>query len=31
VAIIEYYQQADGKIAIPKVLKKYFNNKDFFN
>ena len=29
IAILENYQQADGTIKIPEVLKKYMNGKDF--
>jgi seryl-tRNA synthetase len=29
VAILEVYQQADGKIKIPDALKPYLNNKEF--
>jgi len=29
VAILENYQQADGRIKIPEVLKPYMNNQDF--
>ena len=29
IAIIENYQQADGTIKIPEVLKKYMGNKEF--
>ncbi len=29
VAILENYQQADGTIKIPEVLKKYMGNKEF--
>lgn len=31
IAILENYQQADGSIAIPEVLKKYIGGKDFIN
>lgn len=31
VAILENYQQADGKIKIPQVLKPYMGNQDFLN
>ena len=29
IAIMENYQQLNGKIKIPEVLKKYMNNKDY--
>ncbi len=29
VAILENYQQADGRIKVPEVLKPYMNNQDF--
>ena len=29
VAIIENYQQADGSVKVPEVLKKYMNNEEF--
>jgi len=29
IAILENYQQADGTVKIPEVLKKYMNGKDF--
>lgn len=29
VAIVENYQQADGSVKIPEVLKKYMGNKEF--
>ena len=29
IGILENYQQSDGSIKIPKVLKKYLNNKEF--
>lgn len=29
IAVLENYQQKDGSVAIPEVLKKYFNGKDF--
>ncbi len=29
IAIIENYQQADGSIKIPEVLRKYMGNKEF--
>ncbi|BEP27687.1 serine--tRNA ligase [Helicovermis profundi] len=28
-AILENYQQADGSVKIPKILKPYFNGKDY--
>lgn len=31
VAILENYQQADGKIKIPEVLKPYMGNQDYLN
>ena len=31
VAILENYQQADGRIRIPEVLKPYMNNQDYIN
>jgi seryl-tRNA synthetase len=31
IAIIENYQQADGSIKIPEVLKKYMGGKEFIN
>lgn len=31
IAILENYQQRNGKIKVPKVLKKYMNNLDFIN
>jgi len=29
IAIIENYQQADGTVKIPEVLRKYFGNREF--
>ena len=29
IAILENYQQADGTVKIPEVLKKYMNGKNF--
>ena len=29
VAIIENYQQADGSVKVPEVLRKYMNNEEF--
>jgi seryl-tRNA synthetase len=29
IAIIENYQQKDGTILIPKVLRKYFNDEEY--
>ena len=29
IGFLENYQQSDGSIKIPKVLKKYLNNKEF--
>ena len=29
IGVLENYQQSDGSIKIPKVLKKYLNNKEF--
>jgi seryl-tRNA synthetase len=31
IAIMENYQQADGSIKIPEVLKKYMGGKEFIN
>ncbi|KAJ9057532.1 seryl-tRNA synthetase [Entomophthora muscae] len=31
VAIVEQYQDKDGRIAIPELLRPYFNNREFFN
>ena len=31
VSIVENYQQADGSIKIPEVLKKYMGGKDLIN
>jgi seryl-tRNA synthetase len=28
-AVVENYQQADGTIKIPEVLRKYMNNQEF--
>jgi seryl-tRNA synthetase len=28
-AVIENYQQPDGKIKIPEALKKYFDNREY--
>jgi len=29
IAILENYQQADGSVKIPEILKKYMDGKDF--
>jgi seryl-tRNA synthetase len=29
IAIVENYQQADGSIKIPEVLRKYMNDQEF--
>lgn len=31
VAIVEYYQEKDGRIKVPDALKPYFSNKEYFN
>ena len=31
VSLVENYQQADGSIKIPEVLRKYMGEKEFVN